>query len=121
MTVHEYANNVLARASLSMHTVNPGLMHGAMGLNEEAGEVLAIVRKAIFYGKPVDVDKIKLELGDTLWFLTLAAKSVGSSLDELMILNDAKLAARYGGTKFDADKAINKDEQKEAAQLSLIA
>jgi NTP pyrophosphatase (non-canonical NTP hydrolase) len=121
MITSKYENNVMARASSEVHPVNPGLMHGAMGLNEEAGEVLAIVRKAVFYGKPLDTDKIKLELGDTLWFLTLAAKSVGSSLDELMVLNDAKLAARYGGTKFDADKAINKDEVKEAAQLSLIA
>lgn len=120
MTTNDYENNVVARASTATHTVNAGLMHGAMGIAGEAGEVMEIVKKGIFYGKPIDTDKVKLELGDVLWYLTLAAKSVGSSLDEIMTLNDAKLQARFGGTKFDAEKAINKDEKKEAKQLPLF-
>jgi len=120
MTTNDYENNVLARASASMHVVNPGLLHGAMGICGEAGEVMEIAKKAMFYGKPVDTDKLKLELGDVLWYLTLVTKSIGSSLTEIMELNDKKLAARFGGTKFDAEKAINKDEAKEA-QLSLLS
>lgn len=120
MTTDEYENNVLARASTSTHVVNAGLMHGAMGIAGEAGEVMEIVKKGIFYGKPIDTDKVKLELGDVLWYLTLAAKSVGATLNEIMMLNDAKLAARFGGTKFDAAKAINKDEAKEAKQMPLF-
>ena len=120
MTTNEYENNVLARASTTTHVVNAGLMHGAMGIAGEAGEVMEIVKKGIFYGKPIDTDKVKLELGDVLWYLTLAAKSVGSTLSEIMMLNDAKLAARFGGTKFDAEKAINKDEAKESKQMPLF-
>jgi hypothetical protein len=120
MITSDYENNVLARASNTVHPVSPLLMHGAMGIAGEAGEVMEIVKKAIFYGKEVDVNKVKLELGDVLWYLTLAAKSVGSSLDEIMTLNDQKLAARFGGTQFDAAKAIHKDEAKEAKQLPLF-
>lgn len=120
MTTDEYEDNVIARASGDTTKVDPLLVHGAMGLCEEAGEVSSYIRKAMFYGKHIDKQKLLLELGDAMWFLTLTTMALGSSIKEIMELNDAKLQARFGGTKFDAEKAINKDEKKEAKQLPLF-
>lgn len=98
MKTHEYTKEVLARASNSFHhsKVPINLHHAAMGLSEEAAEVLSHVRKAVFYGKELDRNKVAEELGDALWFLTLGAAAIGSDLDSLMASNTAKLRTRYG-------------------------
>ena len=43
------------------------LLDASAGLAEEAGEVLAHVRKHLLQGRPLDRDALALELGDALW------------------------------------------------------
>jgi len=43
------------------------LLDAAAGLAEEAGEVLAHVRKHLLQGRPLDRESLTLELGDALW------------------------------------------------------
>jgi NTP pyrophosphatase (non-canonical NTP hydrolase) len=71
------------------------LLDAAAGLAEEAGEILGLVRKHVFQGHPLAVDKLRSELGDALWCLAMAAHSVGARLDEVADGNIAKLRARY--------------------------
>jgi NTP pyrophosphatase (non-canonical NTP hydrolase) len=69
----------------------------AMGLCEEAGEVMGKIKKTIRDGGG-DFDKtreaIRLELGDVLWYLTATADALGYTLDDIMIGNATKLAGR---------------------------
>ena len=64
-------------------TINPALddahrfLDAAAGLAEEAGEVLAHARKHVLQGRQLDRDAVIDELGDALWCLAIAAKSVG--------------------------------------------
>jgi NTP pyrophosphatase (non-canonical NTP hydrolase) len=82
-------------------TTNRALTHGdrlldaAAGLSEEAGEVLALIRKHRFQGKSLDHDQVVLELGDALWCLTTIATTLDITLDDVADRNLAKLRARY--------------------------
>ena len=82
-------------------TINPALdengrlLDAAAGLAEEAGEVLGLVRKRVFQQREAPRERMIEELGDVLWCLTIAAHSLGVSLDELAEANLRKLGRRY--------------------------
>ncbi|MDX2184878.1 MAG: nucleoside triphosphate pyrophosphohydrolase family protein [Gemmatimonadaceae bacterium] len=91
----------------ALRTRNPGLsdrdrlLDPACGLAEEAGEVLALVRKHLMQGVPLDRDRLALELGDVLWCLAATAEAAGLSLDDVARRNLDKLARRHGGAWSD--------------------
>jgi NTP pyrophosphatase (non-canonical NTP hydrolase) len=82
-------------------TINRGLtddqrlLDAAAGLAEEAGEVLAHVRKHLLQGRPLDRDALTLELGDALWCVAITADTLGISLEEVARRNVDKLRARH--------------------------
>jgi len=82
-------------------TANPALsapdrlLDAAAGLAEEAGEILARVRKHRFQDRALDRDAIVTELGDALWCLAMVATALDVTLDEVAERNIAKLRARY--------------------------
>jgi hypothetical protein len=47
------------------------------------------------YGKPLDVDHLKEELGDVLWRIVQACDATGLTLEDVMRANLAKLAVRF--------------------------
>jgi NTP pyrophosphatase (non-canonical NTP hydrolase) len=71
------------------------LLDASAGLAEEAGEVLAHVRKHLLQGRPLDRDAVTLELGDALWCLAIAADTLGVTLDEVVRRNVEKLRSRF--------------------------
>ncbi|MDB4888141.1 MAG: MazG nucleotide pyrophosphohydrolase [Gemmatimonadetes bacterium] len=85
----------------AVRTVNPALdadarlLDAACGLAEEAGEVLAHVRKHVMQGRPLDRAAAAEELGDALWCIAALARSLGLSLGEVGTGNLAKLRARH--------------------------
>ena len=87
------------------------LMTAAMGLSAEAGEFTEIVKKILFQGKPYDADNIdhmKTELGDCMWYIAQAMMALGSSFDEIALMNVNKLMARYPGGEFEVTRSENR-------------
>ena len=84
------------------------LINSVMGLNGEAGEVIDLVKKHLFHNHELDKDKLKLELGDVLWYLAEAAEALGISLEDIAISNIDKLKRRYP-EGFDFEKSINRE------------
>src|ERR1051326_7866926 len=82
-------------------TIAPGLnerdrlIDAAAGLAEEAGEALAIVRKHLYQGRPLDLEKLEKELGDALWCLAMTAQAAGLSLEKVAETNIRKLERRH--------------------------
>lgn len=77
---------------------NPKLLkldHGALGLGGEAGEVIDVVKKIVVMGKPEDIDKLKKELGDVIFYMAVLIDAIDSSFEEIMQINADKLAARF--------------------------
>jgi NTP pyrophosphatase (non-canonical NTP hydrolase) len=71
------------------------LLDAAAGLAEEAGEVLAHVRKHIMQGRVLDRDAVAKELGDALWCVAITARAIGLPLSEVAAHNIEKLRARH--------------------------
>ncbi|MFN8571627.1 MAG: nucleoside triphosphate pyrophosphohydrolase family protein [Gemmatimonadaceae bacterium] len=76
-------------------TATEQTLDAASGMAEEAGEVLALVRKHFFQHRPLDRERLAIELGDALWCLTAVATLSGLSLGEIASRNLSKLADRY--------------------------
>jgi NTP pyrophosphatase (non-canonical NTP hydrolase) len=84
------------------------LLHAAMGMATEAGEMLDALKKHIFYGKPLDEVNLLEEVGDSFWYSAVALDVLGSTFDEAQKINIAKLRKRYGAV-FTSERAINRD------------
>jgi NTP pyrophosphatase (non-canonical NTP hydrolase) len=87
------------------------LLTGAVGISAEAGEFMEIVKKIIFQGKPANEDNIehlKIELGDILWYVAQACLALNVSLEDLTDMNIRKLSKRYPDGTFDAFYSENR-------------
>jgi NTP pyrophosphatase (non-canonical NTP hydrolase) len=71
------------------------LLNAVLGLAGEAGEVADLVKKQRFHGHDIDSQKLIDELGDILWYVALAADSLGAPLEQVAERNVAKLLRRY--------------------------
>ncbi len=62
----------------------------------EAAEAAQPIFKMMYHGKPATAEQMMDELGDTLWYLTGLAGSLGLSLSAIAAANIAKLRERHG-------------------------
>ena len=88
------------------------LLTGGIGICSEGGELLDLVKKVLFQGKeptPELRKKIKLELGDIMWYVQQVLIWGGWSLNEVLAENTKKLSGRYP-EGFSVDKSENRDE-----------
>jgi len=80
------------------------LLTGAVGLSAEGGELMEIVKKLIFQGKPVNDETIfhlKRELGDVMWYVMQVLMALNIEIEEVVAMNVEKLQKRYPGGEFD--------------------
>jgi NTP pyrophosphatase (non-canonical NTP hydrolase) len=89
------------------------LLHGALGISGEAGELLDAVKKHVMYGKELDRANVLEELGDLAWYMAIALEAVGSNFSEIMALNQAKLEKRYPGGFTEALAQMRLDKKEE--------
>lgn len=86
------------------HQANPGTRdHFSMvglGITGEAGEFADLVKKILFHGHVTDIQKLKKELGDVLWYVQEGARAAGLTLDDVAKANLDKLALRYPEGRF---------------------
>jgi NTP pyrophosphatase (non-canonical NTP hydrolase) len=88
------------------------LLHAAMGMQTEVAEFTDMLKKHIFYGKPLDVVNLKEELFDTTWYMAIALDVLEGSFEAGFERNIEKLKARYPD-KFTEELAENRDLDKE--------
>lgn len=89
------------------------LATGAIGLCSEGGEIMEIVKKLVFQGKPYDdetVFHLKRELGDVLWYYTQCLIALDVSIEEIVEMNVEKLVKRYPSGEFDPFYSENRQE-----------
>lgn len=86
------------------------LANAAIGMGGEAGETGDLLKKIIFHGHSMDVAKVKKELGDQLWYISLCAWAAGLTMEEIAKANVLKLRERYKGGGFDPKLSQNRVE-----------
>jgi NTP pyrophosphatase (non-canonical NTP hydrolase) len=92
------------------------LLHAAMGIGTEAGELLDAFKRKIFYGKDLDVVNIKEEVGDIMWYVAILLRELDLDFHEILDLNIKKLRARFPD-KFTEAHALNRDLDTERTIL----
>ncbi len=116
MQSKEYMENVKRTESLNFNASNTRLLHGAIGCCTEAGELMDVMKKSLFYGREIDRWNLIEEIGDMFWYLALMCDELDYTFENVMDMNIAKLKKRYPKqfTKSDEQNRDYEQEQKAA-------
>jgi NTP pyrophosphatase (non-canonical NTP hydrolase) len=82
------------------------LLHMAIGLASEAGELLDAIKKHAIYGKPLDLGNVIEELGDVEFYVTGIINGCWLRRDDIIQANMEKLKKRYPRGKYTNESAI---------------
>lgn len=86
------------------------LLHGVMGITGEAGEIQELIKKYYVYGAELNMEKLREEIGDLLWYIAISLDAMETNFEEIMVANIAKLKARYSTGVWTQTEAINRNE-----------
>lgn len=115
-TMFNYLNDCL-RTEAASPNEETRLLHAGMGFATEAGEFMDAIKRLWFYKKPVDKINLKEEVGDMLWYCSIALSVLGITYAEAMKANIDKLKKRFPD-KFTHQDALtrNLDEERKALE-----
>ncbi len=88
------------------------LNHMIIGLCGEVGEIADCIKKYTMYQKNLDVDNLKEEIGDLLFYTFGILNELEISIFECMTQNQAKLAERYKSKTYSDQAAIERADKK---------
>lgn len=114
VSAEQYVPLAMSTCSDKFHPdlVAPQLLHASMGMVTEAGEFQDALKRALFYGKPLDPVNLVEELGDVAWYIAIACNHLGVGLEETFGINIAKLKKRFPD-KFTQHAALFRDLEGE--------
>jgi NTP pyrophosphatase (non-canonical NTP hydrolase) len=96
MNLNDYQTAALKTAAPRDKTNE--FFHLVLGLVGETGEIAEKVKKVVRdhdnFMEEIDVEDLKKELGDVMWYVAVLADHFDISLDEVAKINVAKLASR---------------------------
>ncbi len=95
----------------TMTASKANLVHLALGIAGEAGEVLDAIKKAAIYNKPLDRENIIEELGDLEFYMEGLRQAIGVSRKEVLDTNIQKLGVRYSSGKYSDKQAQDRADK----------
>lgn len=94
----------LAHRTSKKTVIQHPVVYPALGLVNEAGEFAGKVKKIFRDGKGMDnIDDLRDELGDTLWYIAECATSLGLSMEDIAARNLVKLEDRQSRDMISGD------------------
>lgn len=88
------------------------ILHMAIGIAGEAGELLDAIKKAVVYQKPIDMVNVVEELGDLEFYMQGLRAPLGITRDECIEANIAKLSVRYSSGAYSNAQAITRADKE---------
>lgn len=98
------------KETLSNSRIN--MVHGALGVAGEAGELVDAIKKCAFYNRDIDRENVVEELGDLRFYMQLIMNTLDITDEEIESHNRNKLGKRYEGLVY-SDKAATQRKDKE--------
>lgn len=98
-------HKMVASLFKEMGKPSDNIMHAAVGISGEAGELLDAVKKMWAYNKPLDRANVIEELGDIEFYLQAIRNALGLRREETLQANASKLAIRYSSGKYSDEQA----------------
>ena len=87
------------------------LIHSAIGISGESGELLDAVKKHVIYNKPLDRENVIEELGDLEFYMEALRSLIDITREETLEANIKKLGKRYSEKKYSDQQAINRADK----------
>lgn len=109
MDFKEYQKQAMRTKDADNDCLTMQLIEGALGILGESAEVAEHIKKVVFQGHDLSIEKIKEELGDSLWYITYIADLLKIKLEDVAIKNIVKLEMRYP-EGFKSEYSINRKE-----------
>lgn len=81
------------------------LVHMALGVSGEAGELVDALKKHTIYGKQLDRENVVEELGDLRFYMQGIMTSLGITEEEVIEHNIKKLSKRYAKGSYSNEQA----------------
>jgi NTP pyrophosphatase (non-canonical NTP hydrolase) len=102
----------------SMTPATAHLLHMALGITGEAGEIVDAIKKHVVYGQPLNCDNLVEELGDLMFYVSGLRQHLRLSEEVVLQANIDKLAVRYGDQYSDlkAFQRADKDHERLLAE-----
>lgn len=97
-----------------LNPIKADLLHMAVGVAGEAGELLDAVKKATIYNKPLDHKNMVEELGDLEFYMSRVRQLIGVSRDDVLEHNYAKLSKRYSKGQYSNEQAQERSDKEDA-------
>ena len=88
------------------------LLHMAVGISDEAGEVLGLVKKVVINGGVYNRKELVKELGDIEFYLEGLRQETGITRKEVLLANIEKLADRYTGFVYSDEASRRRKDVK---------
>jgi len=128
VTADNYVQHVLRTAHNDIEAIRErlqdprvlDLLHASIGMGTEAGEMLDVLKKHIWYGKPIDWANVVEELGDISWYVELGCHTAQTPLQDALEKNVRKLDLRYK-EGFSETRARDRDLEAERAIFEYFA
>jgi NTP pyrophosphatase (non-canonical NTP hydrolase) len=96
---------------VDMKPTDAHLVHMAMGVAGEAGELLDAIKKSAIYRKPYDRENILEECGDLLFYIQGVLNYYSVPMEEVIELNRSKLQKRYSEGKYTDTQATTRADK----------
>jgi NTP pyrophosphatase (non-canonical NTP hydrolase) len=96
------------------------ILHMAVGVSGEAGELLDAVKKHAVYQKQLDFDNVREEAGDILFYLTGLLNELGLTLNECIEANVEKLSKRYPEKRYTNEAAIARADKLDVVEEPVV-
>lgn len=101
--IEEFIKNIKRVNCDKVHLPSPAFMHAVIGIADEAGELMEILKRAMYYGDAIDDDHVIEEHGDLMFYIIRDCMRIAEKrgvntqciFQAVLDRNDAKLKARY--------------------------
>ena len=101
-----------------MGSVKQDLMHCAVGISGESGELLDAIKKHWAYDTELDMENVIEELGDVEFYLAGMRQLLGISRDSILAHNILKLRKRYATGKYSDQQAKTRADKLDSGETT---
>jgi NTP pyrophosphatase (non-canonical NTP hydrolase) len=110
MNIKQYSKNADKTINFDM-SEEERLLQGVVGMTGESAETMDIIKKIHFQKHKLTKEKrnhLIEEIGDVMWYANLLIKTLNTTWEEVLEVNNTKLAKRYPKGHFDTNDSINR-------------
>lgn len=96
----------------SMSPTRAHVLHMAVGVSGEAGELLDAIKKHVIYDKTIDRENVVEELGDLEFYMEGLRRGLGITREETLAHCQRKLAKRYASGSYSNKAAQDRADKR---------